>query len=78
MQNNSNVARRNAFKQWVEDNDGEVRVAKLYGVDRSRIWRAHSGPGDKPLPKLWRNIMKMSEENAALRQELAKLKRADR
>ncbi len=62
-----------AFTKWVEDLGGVVRVAKINDIHRSTLSRYISGAEE--LPKLWINFMKISKENAELKQEIANSRR---
>ena len=64
---------RQIFKEWVKQMGGPSYVARITGYDRSNIWRYSEGK--LKVPKILLQFVKLSEENAELKTELARLKR---
>lgn len=64
---------RQLLKEWVQQMGGPSYAARITGYDRSNIWRYCEGK--LKVPTILLQFVRLSEENAELKTELASLKR---
>ena len=56
-----------SLSRWIKTLDGRKRVANVLGLDASTLWRYETG--ELPVPKWLLVMMKLSKENAELKQK---------